>query len=463
MRVHDSVNDRFVALAYGKLPLLSWLGAGFVFLGVEPLDAVRIVSIAAGATSLVLAGLLAARLGGTSAGILAAAVYSVLPLAFVHDVIGIMEPLVAALLVAALYLQMRLAERPEWTTAFLLGFVLGGGLLAKETGEIALVLFPASLLLFDWRPEERLRRLALWLGCALTAMALAGLAYLVLTLSELWDDYPKARESLGTFRSLGDGLSHPLRWIGGEWPEYRTEWLGYTTTPIALAVAAGVVFALRRHGRLATLYVLWLLVPLVVDFLFLPNAFARYLVPMAPLLAVFAAYGLLCAGRTIARYARRPHRVGLITGALGLVVLSSALVFDGQVLAEPATAPYPGSSREEYATGGAAGTGWRELAAELKRRAAPGQIEVVWYEGVSEALSLLLRDEPNVAIVRGQPGSTGPGSAADYLVQNGTPLPAEHGLGSIRPVWIVPPTGGWRPGRPLPARSCLGRAFLRDA
>jgi 4-amino-4-deoxy-L-arabinose transferase-like glycosyltransferase len=113
LRVHDSVNDRFVALAYGKLPLLSWLSAGFVFLGVEPLDAVRLVSIAAGATSLVLAGLLAKRLGGTSSGILAAAIYGVLPLAFVHDVIGVMEPLVAALLVAALYLQMRLAERPN--------------------------------------------------------------------------------------------------------------------------------------------------------------------------------------------------------------------------------------------------------------------------------------------------------------------------------------------------------------
>src|SRR5438093_10337711 len=71
LRVHDSVNDRFVALAYGKLPLLSWLGSGFVFAGIEPLDAVRLVSFFAGLCSTVVVALLAARLGGSRAALAA--------------------------------------------------------------------------------------------------------------------------------------------------------------------------------------------------------------------------------------------------------------------------------------------------------------------------------------------------------------------------------------------------------
>jgi 4-amino-4-deoxy-L-arabinose transferase-like glycosyltransferase len=436
LRVHDSVNDRFVALAYGKLPLLSWLGAGLIFAGVEPLDAVRVVSITAGLASMVVAGLLAARLGGRSAGLAAATLYAVLPLAFVHDVIGIMEPLVAALLAVSLYLQVRLAERPTWATAFLLGLAMAGGLLTKETGGLALVLLPVSLLVFDWRAEGRGRRLLAWLGCALSAVAIAGLGYLVLTLSEYWDDYPRARTSLGTFRSFGDGIGHPVRWIELEWSGYRTELVGYTTVLVLLAVVVGIAFALRRRVRLACLYLLWLLLVLAIDVLFLPNAFARYLVPLAPLLAVFGGYGVVSGAEALGRGVRLPQRFLAI--ALGLVVLVPAFVLDARVLANPSTAPYPGLSRAEYATGWAAGTGWRPLADELERRARSGPIVVASYGGLSEALPLLLRHDTGIEIVRGEDGGTGPEATADYVIENGsngTGLPQDTGFGVLRPVW----------------------------
>lgn len=434
LRVHDSVNDRFVALAYGKLPLLSWLGAGLVFAGVEPLDAVRLVSIGAGALSLVVVGLLAAQLGGKAEAVAAAAVYLVLPFAFVHDVIGVMEPLVTALLVLALYLQIRLAQQPRWTTAFLLGLTMGAGVLTKETGKVALVLLPASLLVFDWQRDGLVRRALTWAGCVATALALTGISYLVLTLSDYWDDYPKSRQSLGTFRTFGDGVSHPLRWLEAEWSPYRTEFLGYTTIPLLLAVLAGIAFALRRRTRLASVYLLWVLVLVTIDVLFLPNAFVRYLVPLAPLLAVFGGCGILWSGQAIARALRRPQQLWPITAA-SLVLLSTALVFDARVLANPSTAPYAGLSREEYSSGWAAGTGWRPLATELQRRTQAGHIVVASYAALSEALPLLLRHDSLIQIVRGQAGRSGPEATADYVIENGTPLPPDTGFGSLRAVW----------------------------
>src|SRR5207248_2381004 len=85
MQVHQSFAARWVALVNGKLPLLPWLGAGLMNGGVEPLTAVRFVSIAAGVGSAVFAALIAAEIGGRPAAIAAAAVYVILPLAVVHD------------------------------------------------------------------------------------------------------------------------------------------------------------------------------------------------------------------------------------------------------------------------------------------------------------------------------------------------------------------------------------------
>jgi hypothetical protein len=296
-------------------------------------------------------------------------------------------------------------------------------------------LLPASLLAFNWKGGRLARRLLSWIGCAATSLALTGIVYLVLTLSELWDDYPQARGSLGIVRSFGNGVAHPLRWIQEAWPTYQPELVGYITVPILLAVVVGVSFALRRRVLLASIFLLWLLVPLFVDLIFLPGAFTRYLVPMSPLIAVFGGYGVMCGAQALAQTVRRPQLVAWITAAVGLVVVSTALALDARVLANPSTAPYPGSSRGEYATGWGAGTGWPQLATELRLRGASGPIVIASYAGQTEALPLLLRTDDRIQIVRGQPGQSGPEASADYIVENGTPLPPDSGFGTLRSVW----------------------------
>ena len=301
------------------------------------------------------------------------------------------------------------------------------------------------------------------IGCAVTSLAVTGVVYLVLTLSELWDDYPRARQSLGIVRTFGAGVAHPLRWIRETWPTYRPELVGYITVPIALAVVLGVSFALRRRVRLASLFVLWLLVPLFVDLIFLPGAFSRYLVPMSPLIAVFAAYGIMCGGQDLARMVRRPQHTAWITAGVALVVVSTALVLDARVLANPSTAPYPGSSRAEYATGWGAGTGWPQLAAELRVRAASSPIVVASYAGQTEALPLLLRTDKRIQIVRGQPGQTGPEASADYIVENGTPLPPDAGVGTLRSVWTFHRPEAGTPIVLSPPWRRLAQDLLRDS
>jgi 4-amino-4-deoxy-L-arabinose transferase-like glycosyltransferase len=432
--VHDSVNERFIALANGKLPLLPWLGGAVMELGVEPLTAVRLVSLVCGLVTMAIVGLLGARLGGRWVGVAAAGVYAVLPYSLVHDVLGLMEPLVTTAGIVALYLQVRLAAKPRLDFALLLGLTFGAGLLTKESGAIALVLLPASLLVFRWGEAGWQRRLAAWVGCAVVSLTLAGISYSVLTLSEFWDDYGSARASLGTWRSVGTGLSHPLRWLQHAWPGDRDLVVGFVTWPILLLAALGLGLGLKARPRLALLYLLWALAPTATAILFLKETFARYLLPAVPVIALFAGYGAL----GLAQATRRLPAVWrplATTGAVVLVALA-ALVFDGQILSDPATAAYPGTSRNEYSTGWPAGTGWKALARELERRSAGSPIVVGYYDQFSYALPLLLRHDRQITFSPEDANAT-------YVVRNGADFPTPAGNGSLRLAWIYHrPHGG---------------------
>jgi 4-amino-4-deoxy-L-arabinose transferase-like glycosyltransferase len=424
---HDSVNERFIALANGKLPLLPWLGGAVMELGVEPLTAVRLVSLVCGFVTMGMVGLLGARLGGRWAGVAAAGAFAVLPYSLVHDVLGLMEPLVATTGIVALYLQVRIALQPRLDFALLLGLVFGAGLLTKESGAIALVLLPASLLVFRWGEAGWRRRLAAWVGCALVSLALAGISYSVLTLSEFWDDYGSARASLGTWRSVGTGLSHPLRWLYHAWPGDRALLVGFVTWPILLLAAVGLGLGLKARPRLALLYLLWALVPTATAVLFLKETYARYLLPAVPVIALFAGYGALRLAQATRRLPAVWRPVATTCGVI--LVALAALVFDGQILSDPATAAYPGTSRYEYSTGWPAGTGWKALARELEKRSAGRPIVVGYYEQFSYAVPLLLRHERQIAFSREDANAT-------FVVRNGADFPTPAGNGSLRLAWI---------------------------
>ena len=60
---------------------------------------------------------------------------------------------------------------------------------------------------------------------------------------------------------------------------------------------------------------------------------------------------------------------------------------------------------------------------------------VASYAGLSDALQLSLEADSQVQIVRGQPGTSGPEASSDYVVENGTALPADAGYGTLVPAW----------------------------
>jgi 4-amino-4-deoxy-L-arabinose transferase-like glycosyltransferase len=141
-----------------KPPLYPALLAIPSALGLDSVEAHRVVSCLLGAAAVVLIGLLGREVGGDRVGLIAAALAAVYPALWMLDSSLRSESLYLPLIALVLLLAYRLTKAPSWRRAALLGGAIG---LAALTRSEALLLVP--LLLFAV-PRERLK-----LGAALAA------------------------------------------------------------------------------------------------------------------------------------------------------------------------------------------------------------------------------------------------------------------------------------------------------
>jgi 4-amino-4-deoxy-L-arabinose transferase-like glycosyltransferase len=398
-----SLKDLFVSLTIGKEPLLIWIAVGLIKLGFGPLTAVRLVSLASGLVLIWVMTWLGAEIGEPAVGLLAAGLCVVLPFFVVHDAIGIMEPLLTLLLMTALCLQIRLARAPSLRLGLLLGLVLGAALLTKESGQIALALLPLSLICFDWRAADRRRRLAVWLGAALIALAVTAAADLLLRSSSYYGIAASVRRNATIYpvRSWHDALLHPLAWWRLAEPIYRTALTGYVGIPLLGAALVGVAVLGRRERRVTLLLLGWLAAMSVAAVLFPVNPYPRHVLYLVPIVTLFAAEAIAGAARALAAAIPQRAVAGLTVaaGVLALLVLPGLL--DGRVLRHPATASYPGLDDLQYVTGPEAGLPWPTVAALLRRRGGPGRTIVATDAADADVVQLLLGHSPRFVFVDG--------------------------------------------------------------
>ncbi|MBN1528781.1 MAG: glycosyltransferase family 39 protein [Thermoleophilaceae bacterium] len=414
-----SLGGLYSSYSIGREPLMFWLGIPWVKLGFNPLDAVRIVSICCGIVTTVFTALTARELGGRIAGWAAAGLCVVMPFLVVHDGIGIIEPLVTAVVAAALFLQIRMARRPGLGVATALGAVLAAGMLTKENTRITLLLLPVSLICFDWARAGREDRLKRWLGgvgvCALFLVA----AQLVLRASSRYGEYQDARESplLYTVRPLRDVLSDPFE-FGATWAAYHPAFTGYITIPLLLAALAGAILAIARRSAPGVLVLVWVLVPFSISMLFSTAPFPRHVMYLIPPVVVLIAYALREAWAALSERLPGPRGVAL-AAVLLLLLLAPALRFDLRVLANPDTARYPGLDDVQYVTGTGGGTVWPPIAREMERRARGPEVVVISPRAYTQVLEMLLGPNPRYRFV---PGHSPLARRAQFVVDDEIPF-----------------------------------------
>lgn len=247
--------------------------------------AASLLSVVAGTLTIALVYLLGTRAYGRTAGLLGAALLAVDPIHTLHSHYPYRDAPMLAFLVLALVACVSLAERPTaWALA--LGAVTAACATALKTSAFLLILpilAAAGLAL-------RRGRWVWGLGAAglLLAAAVAGIA--MGSIPALWG-LPAAELSspLGVVRSLGRFVARYLSYYAGELPvgivsAVRILRAGLGSAWV-LALAAGVLYAIRRHGR-ADLVLLALLVPTLLFAAMFPWLDERYLLPLLPLAAV---------------------------------------------------------------------------------------------------------------------------------------------------------------------------------
>jgi hypothetical protein len=147
--------------------------------------------------------------------------------------------------------------------------------------------------------------------------------------------------------------------------------IGYVTLPLLAVTAVGAVLAWRNRPRQTAVLLTWILVLFVIALVFPLAPYPRHVMYLIPPAVVLMAYALVQA----ARWARR--RLSVRAAAIGCstataLLLAPAAVLDGDVLADPAHAHYPGLDYWQYVAGWPSGVPWQP-AAELIRQQGTGR------------------------------------------------------------------------------------------
>jgi 4-amino-4-deoxy-L-arabinose transferase-like glycosyltransferase len=394
-----SLEDLWVSLTIGREPLQIWLGIPLVEVGVNPLTAMRVVSIVSGLLTLPVLFLLGRRLGGDWVGIVAAALYAVLPFAIVHNGIGIMESLVTLIVATALLLQIDFARNPRLRIAFLLGLVCAAGVLTKENTKPALALLPLSLLLFDWGPDGRRERLTRWVGGAAIVGIMAVGADRLMHVSSYYDEFERWRSAgFYTTRKIGDVVSDPLGSWGKAIEAYGPAFTEYTTVGLLLAGVAGTVLGARRSPRLTAVLVGWIAIPLLISLTFAALPYPRHVLYLLPPALVLMAYAAVEGARLARERLPRPAAASVIAGVTALV-LAQALVLDARILAHPDTGPYPGLDQDQYVRLG--GQPWEPATDLVAERARGDRVVILSLTTNPDTMEMLLGPDDRYVFVTG--------------------------------------------------------------
>ncbi|MBI4157477.1 glycosyltransferase family 39 protein [Candidatus Woesebacteria bacterium] len=385
---------RFLPLSDGKQPLFMWLVIPFLKLFSDPLLAGRLVSVAAGAATLLGIFLLTyALFKSRKAAIIAALIYAVSPFSFFFDRMALVDSLLSTFGVWTLFFALVALRNLRLDFAFLTGFALGGGLLTKSPAIFYALMLPTTWLLARWPKEKK--------GKAVYLIKL--LALFVVSLTIAWGMYNILR--LGpNFHMIAlrnkdyiSPISH--LWTNPKDPfiffvDRSFEWIWAMGPGLALVLALVGLLNFRKYPKEILLLSAWFLFPILVQSEFARVFTARYILFSLPYLYILAASALQLEGK--------PSKI--LVGGL-IIFLFTAFKFDYLLLTSPEKADLPTSERTGYLEEWTAGYGIKEVSEFLKQEYMknPGSKIVVGTEGffgtLPDGLQIYLNDFPQITVI----------------------------------------------------------------
>ncbi len=377
---------RFLPLSDGKTPLFMWSMIPLFKIFEDPLFAGRFLSLTSGFATLLGVFALTWKAFNSKAAFWAALLYAIVPYTVFFDRMALVDSMLSALTVWALFFAILLAKKVRLDLAFILGFILGGAWLTKTPAVLNLLLLPTTILAFKRVKKDRFTLLKLFLFWAV-AILIALAAYNALRLGPNFHllssrnaDYVfSPLELIG--RPLDPFIPH-LRDIADWFPKLLT-W------PVIGFMVYGIWFMVKTKNKLGWVILLWGLIPLLLNMAFLRTFTARYLLSSIPLFLILGGYGI---GKI---------SNGILTLILVILVMLMPLKFDYELLTNPPPESLPREERQGYFEQWTAGYGFKEIARFLIEQKAKGSV-VVGTEGffgtLPDGLYIYL-DKTGIAVV----------------------------------------------------------------
>lgn len=354
---------RFLPVSDGKTPLFMWVLMPVLKFVEDPLLAGRLLSVFSGFFTLLGVYLLTRSVFSQKAAFWASFLYAIIPYTVFFDRMALVDSMLSAFTIWALYFAIWLSKSVRLDLAFILGYILGGAWLTKTPAFLNLFLLPFTLLVFKGSKDKRLLKLLLfWTVSIITALIMYNMLRLgpqFHLLSSRNSDYIfSPLELVG--RPLDPFIPH-LRDISDWFPKLLT-W------PVLGFMVYGLWFMVKAKNRMGGVVLLWAIIPLLIEMAFLRTFTARYLLPSIPPLLIFAGLGM-----------ERISNKFLMPIFLIVLVIPS-FNFNYRLLTNPPPDSLPKEERKGYFEDWTAGYGFFEIAQFLKEQRKEGKV-VVGTEG----------------------------------------------------------------------------------
>ncbi len=357
---------RFISLTDGKQPMFVWIAMNLMRFVKDPLLASRLVSVFAGFFSMIGLFLLGREIfKNRFIGFISSMLYLVFPFALVYDRMALYDSLVGMFAVWSLYFEIILVRKLKPDMSFVLGMILGGGILTKTSGFFSIYLIPFTLLLFDFSKQKLTIRFLRWVVLFALSVALAYAYYSVLRLSPFF--YIINEKNTLFVYSFKEWLIHPFTYLYSNFSGLWNWFITYMTWPVFLLVILSFIINFKFLREKLPLLI-WFLVPFVALVFFGKTLYPRFIFFMTLFLLPLAAFSIY------EIYTKIKIKLASIVIILAFLVLF--VRSDYYILNDFARAPIADPDLGQYINDWPAGGGLKEVINYLDKESKTGKIYV---------------------------------------------------------------------------------------
>ena len=416
--LHDS-SWRFISLTDGKQPMYVWVAMVFLKFIQDPLIAGRLVSVLTGFfTMLGLFALSYELFKNRTVAFLTATLYIVYPFAQVLDRMAIYDSMVAMFYVWALYFSVLLVRKIRLDLAFILGFVIGGGVLTKSSNFFSIYLLPFLLILFNFKQKLVEKKLFKFILLAAFSAVIGYGFYQILRLSPLYEMI--AAKNATFVYPFSEWIKHPFVYVFSNLSGL-TSWLLQYLTPAYIFLILIAILFINKFFKEKVLLLLYFVLPFLALAVFGKLIYPRFIFLMSLMLLPLVAWSLNFLFQESEKlFKKNKLLIKTVQTILLVVVIAYPLFVSVLFAVNPLKAPIADEDHNQYVNGWAAGWGVNQSVSFFENQAKNQKIFIAT-EGtfglMPESMEIYLVQNKNITIKGYWPVDIFPKSVLSYAAK----------------------------------------------